>query len=355
MNDLAPQPDAHAVRCRESGALFADTISRIPAWLEEATHAALPARPGTLGAIVTTGIGASEPPARLLAALLVQAGFAARFCSTSAFAHAQPPRGDLLVSFSQGLSPNALLALGETHGFARRWLVSSVGPDSPQPEKRAQRALLEARGIEVICLPPAREPAWLVRLAGPTVAALGALRIAALLGALPSLQDDIELAARAYREGCREPSPEFARLAAREGALPEEPLAFITLGASLEGALAHRCKLMETLLVPEPPVWDVLQFAHGPLQAYFAAPLTLLVLEGPSDGELVARLASTLDASRHTLRRLISPYTGPAGLFAHAAAVDTLLAATLAARPRDLTDWPAKRGDAPLYELGRTP
>jgi len=344
---LAAEPPCEpSLRCV---AELGRTLAELPAQLDAALAADLPARPSALRSVVTTGIGASEPPARLLAALLVEGGVCARFCPTSSFVRgARAPSGALLVSFSQGLSPNALLALGASQQFGERWLLTSVGTHTPRPEKRALRARLEAEGVHVVCLPPADEPAWLVRVAGPTVAALGALRLAAHLLADTGLARIAEAAPRAYRRGC-------VLRHGEDAPLPSHALALVSLDAPLEGALAHRCKLMEAQLVPEPPVWDVLQFAHGPLQAYYASPLTLLILESQGDDELTRRLMATLDPARHGVRRLIAPKGGLAAMFSHAAAIDQLLYASLSARPRDLYDWPAKRGDGPLYDLGKCP
>ena len=71
-------------------------LSELPRLLDDALRVPLPAVPPQVARIVTTGIGGSEAPARMLAARLADAGLAARFCATSQFL-ANPPRGDLLV------------------------------------------------------------------------------------------------------------------------------------------------------------------------------------------------------------------------------------------------------------------
>ena len=66
---------------------------------------------------LVTGIGVSEGPARCLVSLLARGGRCAVFLPLSAFAEGPPPGAwDTLVLFSQGLSPNAQIALS----FARR-------------------------------------------------------------------------------------------------------------------------------------------------------------------------------------------------------------------------------------------
>jgi hypothetical protein len=308
--------------------------------------------------VVTSGIGASEGPARILAAQLAEAGFAARFHPVSQFSP-RAPSADLLVMFSQGLSPNALLALGKQHAFAARWLVTSVGAaelglaQSAPAESRSRRAhkqpllrTLEARGITPIVVPPGDEPEALARFMGPTVAALTALRLSALLTGDRALAVRLAEAPAAYvaRPGA---SGSRASTPALSGAL-----ALITAGALAESAYAQRWKLLEALLGADPPVWDVLQFAHGPLQAFHDRPLTLLALEATAQSALIERLERTLVRPHHQLLRLRAELPAPLSFFQHTAQLDAFVLAQLELTPRDLFDWPGRHGDAPLYALG---
>ncbi len=323
-------------------------IEGLPAALARALECPLPRLARAPRSVVTSGVGASEGPARILAAQLAEAGFAARFSPVSQFT-SRAPSADLLIVFSQGLSPNALLALGEQHAFAARWLVTSVGapelslppslPGQPRAAKRPLLRKLEARGITPIVVPPGDEPEALARFMGPTVAALSALRLGALLTGDRALAVRLAEAPAAYSA---QPGPS----AALSGAL-----ALITAGALAESAYAQRWKLLEALLGADPPVWDVLQFAHGPLQAFHDRPLTLLTLEAPTQSELVARLERTLQP-QHQLVRLRSTLPAPLSFFQHTAQLDALVLAQLEATPRDLFDWPGRHGDAPLYALG---
>lgn len=323
----------------ESVAYVQSAIHGLPGELERALAAPLPALDAVPRSVVTSGIGASEAPARVLASVLAEAGVAARFCPLSEFGR-RTLQGELLVLFSQGLSPNARLVLERAAGFAKRWLVTSVEVATATPAKRELLAQFTARGFVPIVLPPPVEHGTLVRLIGPTVATLGALRIAA------QLLDDARL-----RERTRA-APQAYRAPASSEPLEPHALAVVTVGVPVESANAHRWKLLEALLQYDPPVWDVLQFAHGPLQAFHQQPLTILVLERGRGSFLVERFTATLKPDLHRVLHIASASDDELAFFEHAAAIDALLLATLKARPRNLFDWPARHGDAPLYGLG---
>jgi hypothetical protein len=324
-----------------------DAIASVPGALAAALSCTLPELASAPRSVVTSGIGASEGPARILAALLAEAGMAARFCPISAFVN-RPPCADLLVVFSQGLSPNARIALGEEHAFTARWLVTSVEAcrveaRSSADDKQRPLATLRERDVTAIVVPPRDEPQALARFCGPTVAAFMAMRLSALLLGDEALAQSLVRAPAAYQAG-KVHAPQLSG-----------PLALVTAGALAESAHAHRWKLLEALLGQDPPVWDVLQFAHGPLQAFHDKPLTLLTLESAMDGALVERLMRTLDPARQRVLRLVASLPAPLSFFQHTALLDQLLLAELEAEPRDLFDWPGRHGDAPLYGLGAEP
>lgn len=327
-----------------------DAIAGMHEVLAHALEAPLPRLTRAVTSVVTTGVGASEGPARVLAALLVEAGVLARFAPVSSFAarspgatRLRPAQADLLIVFSQGLCPNARLALGETHAFRQRWLVTSLDRKAPTPESAPKLAVLNrllARDVTPIVIPPANEPETLARFTGPTVATLTALRLGALISGDRALAMQLAEAPSAYRAT-------HAPITSLAG-----PLALVSAGALPESPYAQRWKLLEALLGQDPPVWDVLSFAHGPLQANHGRALNLLVLEGAGHEQLVERLERTLDARCQRALRLRSSLPLPLSFFEHTAQLDALILRELEASPRDLFDWPGRHGDAPLYALG---
>ncbi len=280
-----------------------------------------PTLPDALGWDVT-GAGGSEGPARALMHALACRGRVARFVPLSSFAIAEPaPRATGLVVFSQGMSPNARLALRAREGYAHTLLVSATEPEAD---------------VEVLRHEPAAERELLVRVAGPVMATLAAFHLGGMTVDTAAIADAIERAA--------ERAPDTTLSA---------PLALVTAGP--RGPLAHglRWKLLESLAVGDPPVWDVLQVAHGPFQQFYDGPLTLVSLEHDVAAErrLFDRLASMLVPDRHRLIRLVAKHPLPVSWFEHDAMLNQLVLRTLSHEPRDLVDWPGKGADHALYML----
>lgn len=327
----------------ESLDLVAAAIGALPGALERALRVPLPLVDAS-GSIVTSGIGASEGPARLLAHRLARLGVAARFVHPGEFVTGQV-RADHLIAFSQGLSPNARLAFTDEHRFRSRLLVTSIGYDGCGESKRPVLDALVARGITPLVVPPGVETGTLVRFVGPTVAALVALRLAGLFGDTECLT--LSDAPNVYADA-----------SARSLVLPDDPgLGFAVLGAgvSIDELFAPRWKLLETLLIPDPPAWDALSFAHGPVQAALGHPLALLGFETPRGEALADRLARSIDRDHHRLVRFRSKTDGPLAFIEHAALLDAALLAALRVRPRDLFSWPGRGNECALYALGEDP
>jgi len=132
-------------------------------------------------------------------------------------------------------------------------------------------------------------------------------------------------------------------------------VAFVTAGGYGDACRGLAWKWMEGLWTDEPPLWDVLQAAHGPLQQFWEREMTLIALCGPPGKAepLFDRLESVLHPSRHRLVRLHATAPGALAVFEHGAALDRLMVTALEASPRDLSRWPAQGADGPLYGLAR--
>jgi creatinine amidohydrolase len=279
---------------------------------------------------VVTGIGASEAPARAMAALArTELRARAAFVPLSAFA-SRSPEGDVLVVFSQGLSPNARLALARAGDYASSVLFTSV------------REPIPGFGGRIIVLPPEREDGTLVRVLGPSAAMLAAAIATGAADDVDPLFDAIASAPARARDAARH--VESARLFGR--------VAFVTTAGHGELCHAARNAWLEALCTPEPPSWDVLQIAHGPFQEFFDSEILLIALELGEDA-LVDRLARMIVPERHALVRLRSSLAPALAAIDHVAQVHELVCCALAARPRDLGAWPGSGRDAPLYDLGK--
>jgi hypothetical protein len=286
---------------------------------------------------ITTGTGASEGPARVLATLIRQAGVLAEFAPISSFAH-EAPRADVCVVVSQRLSPNARVPLSRSASYAHTLLVTTVDGSADAPND-----------VRVVKHGPRDEPGLLLRIAGPAAAMATCIQIAH------------EIASFHARNGLATPVVELegafasarARVSPSSGSL-HELAGFIALGGDVALAEGLRNKVLEGLGGAHPPVWDLCGLVHGPLQSFYDREVTLVLLErdDATTKDLTARLMRVLDPARHHVIRLRSSLPGAYALLDFEIQLDWLVVDALEKRPRDLVDWPGKGCDAPLYELG---
>jgi len=273
------------------------------------------------GDLVVTGVGASEWPARVVAALRPRA----RFVPLSAFVH-EAPRADALAVFSQALSPNARLALDRAGTYARAVLFTSARDAA----FGGTTVRLPEHGLDAI----AEEKGTLVRVLGPCVATLAAI-------AWSGADADVEALCAAI-ESARVPGA---------GDL-ERRVVFVTAGGYGEICSGVATLWSEALYAPRPQMVDVLGFAHGPFQELYESSALVVALERPGEHDLFDRLGRMLVPERHELVRLRSQLTAPIASIDHFAQVLELVCRALRAKPRDLRAWPGSGRDGPLYDLG---
>jgi len=285
---------------------------------------------------ITTGVGASEGPARLLAALLRAGGRLADFAPISSFAESAPP-GDACVVVSQGLSPNASIPLARAGDYARTMLVT------------ASRA--EHGGVVAVRHGPSHEDGLLLRVVGPAAATATVVRLAKAIahetngnGASHPIDLDGALGSSRARA--------IAALRDVDPAALFDLVGIVASGADTALCDGLRHKLLEGLGRGHPPVWDVCGLVHGPLQSFYERDAVLLVVERDPAPHLHERLARVL-LPRHRIVRLRSRLPGALAVLDFDLQLDHLLVEALRARPRDLAEWPGKGRDGALYELGR--
>jgi creatinine amidohydrolase len=340
-----------ALRARFAGA---------PALVREALEAPPPALscdPRTLRRIRTTGIGSSESHARALAFLLSERlGLDARFTPTGALAAGPPPgsEADALIVFSQGLSPNARFALSAPERWRAALLVTAATPEAAGTGTSAWLAALETAGCGVVRFEPENEFDGLARFQGPLTGLAAALGVARAFAGALGCEASLETA---------RPEDVAARIAGAEAALdaalagvPAASLtrrfAFLASGGYAELASNLRQKLLEGLLLPLPPAWDLLEFAHGPFQQCFLHEMAFLALQradAPDEDLWLARLRELLVPERHALLPLRATLPGVYALFEHEAQLDALVLRQQEAQGLDPARWPGRGREAALY------
>ncbi|HZO13899.1 MAG TPA: hypothetical protein VFB62_11595 [Polyangiaceae bacterium] len=321
----------------QSLTLLSERIAAVDTAVRQTVSAWRPPASLTAGPWSCTGAGGSEGPARVLASCLRSVQQRADFLPLSTFAVDFGERGHLVV-FSQGLSPNARLALARREPFETTTLVTATGTHDP---------LLDELGSSVLRHAPEQESGLLVRVMGPAGATATALLLVA------ELAGRAEAEARAIHETVDRLDEARSRArAAFVGIGKASPIALVTAGRYRELVHGLRWKLLESLGVADPPVWDVLQVAHGPFQQFYESPMLLCALELPDEAALFDRLERMLVPERHRLIRLRATRAAPTAWFEHDAMLNELVLAVLRDHPRDLIDWPGKGKDAALYRLG---
>ena len=156
---MAAEPTA---AWREGHAILAARLRDVPDALVRTAARPLPTLAlgsGSIRRVVATGIGSSAAHAALLVHELRRAGRHATTMPLSTFlAPPAPAPDDVLVVFSQGLSPSVALALADTTAWRRVVLVTAVTDD-------ARLAALRARAIAIVPIDGDDEFGTLVRVA----------------------------------------------------------------------------------------------------------------------------------------------------------------------------------------------
>lgn len=295
------------------------------------------------------GVGASEAPARLLVTALLSQGIHSRFVPISSYLEREVPKAQTktsaLVVFSQGLSPNAQIALSHARDYRTAFLFTSVDPAG----EGERSALLRQFSGAFLRHPPVSEAGSLVRLVGPVCASLLGLRlVSALVEVRAGKAPD-------FAASLPQVPAEYARIAGqRVEPLLTDPAACLALGSDVELARVLMWKWQEGLYTPLPVASDVLAFAHGPLQSLYDRSAVILALEregSKAARDVYARLTRTLAPSRHQVRRLLARLPSSLAFFEFDAWVTGLLLAEMEARRIDPGVWPGQATDQPLYSV----
>jgi hypothetical protein len=286
----------------------------------------------------------------VLATLLRTAGFVADFTPISSFIDAAPP-ADVCVVVSQRLSPNALVPLARAGAYRHVLLVTTVD------EEDLERVAPHARSVHLLKHGPREEGGLLLRLIGPAAATAMILRLASHVtienrGAQPPISIDaqaldVENALATSRERA-----ERAMVGIDPRAL-FDVVGLVAVGTDVALCDGLRHKLLEGLGRAHPPLWDLCQLVHGPLQSFYDRTATLVLLEREPNPNLMNRLTRVLHPERHHVVSLHSALPGPLALVDFDHQLDHLVLRALRAAPRDLIEWPGKGRDAPLYDLGK--
>ncbi len=331
-------------------------LDRTPAAIRSAAGAPHePCDDGNARSFIVTGVGSSAAHAKYLVYLLNdQLHVPARFLPLGAFTELPPHdfSSDVLVVFSQGLSPNADVALATARRFHSCIIATAVSATSANAERRLRLGAATAEGARVAAFGTPDEDGTLLRLEGAAAGYVCALRLAQDIGRrrrLPltqPLDDSFEHVAARVEEVLQTPTTE--RLPP-----PELPLVLLSLGPYADLLDNLRLKLLEGALRPYPPAWDMLAFAHGPFQQLHSHPAVVVALTHRghrAESELLARVRR-ISPPHHEVREWPAALPGPLALFEHEARVAQLVLHDIELRKIDVAHWPGRGCDGPLYDV----
>jgi creatinine amidohydrolase len=299
--------------------------------------------------VVTTGVGSSLAHARYLSWLLrTHAAMPSWDVPTGSFVSPPGPeaKGQTLVVFSQGLSPNARLPLAHIARYRATILVTAADADSPDRAGAVRAAASD--GAIVVRMPCAPEYEVLLRIVGPVVGFVVALRIANAVGA--GVDVEPESISRAVQEAS---SRAAAALSGVDPGVFADPITFVATNGY--AALAHNlcAKVLEGMFLPWPNAVDALELAHGSVQEAAGKPRTFVALGRGARHEdsLFARARETSEA-QHRWLRFDARLPEPLAVLEHEVMINELVLAAIAARRVDQREWPGKGRDGPLYAIG---
>lgn len=304
---------------------------------------------------IITGTGSSEAHARYLATLFnLHTDRAAAYLPLSGFVDAPASNfaGKTLVVFSQGVSPNAQIALSRSGDFDHLILFSATTPEAAEAAGKPDRAELLRKiqddGGELVEFPLAEEYTTLIRFVGPMAGYLACLQFA---GQFPQSRAPLPCAESLL------PLLESKAPAPLRDAMCNLPSAFaggfnlITAAPISDYSQNLACKFMEGLFWNCPAISDFLQFAHGPFQQMTAQPKPVIILQGEGSGEaeMVNRSVDMLQgvgAGAYVISVDAPPLLS---IFGFEAALNDAVLAAMRHLRIDQVNWPGKGRDDQLY------
>ena len=317
-----------------------------------------PLHPATLATerFIVTGTGSSEAHARYFCQLINLYTQRTAICQPlSAFvdpsAHSAW-RNKTLVVFSQGLSPNAQIALQRRREFAHTILFTATTPEVARQAHKPERArmlqnLVEAGG-ELVRFPLSEEYSTLIRFVGPMCGYLAALQFVARLDGCSFAPPRPEQVLPPLDSA---PPPELV------AAMQDHPQRFaqgfnLLVSAPVSDYAQNlSCKFMEGVFWQAPLISDILQFAHGPFQQMTAHPHPVVILHStsPAEDELVHRSQAMLAGVG--VRAWVLPVDAPPllAIFGFEAAFNRLVLKLMQHYQTDQLNWPGKGRDDLLY------
>lgn len=289
---------------------------------------------------IVTGVGSSEAHGRFMVYLINEytRGHAVFYpLSKFFFPVKKECKTSTLVVFSQGLSPNARLALEQRERFGHTVLFT--GADGEALDKDRQT---------VICFPPEEESELLIRVMGPVCGYLRVMQFVEVQwpGVLPACSGGLFFSAVEGSEGRSEPPEGFIEALER---------GLVIIGMPPLGEYWQNIgyKFLEGLFIKMPYFVDLLSFAHGAFQELIANPCSVIVLKGDAgiEDEAFEYLEPMLGELEGPVWEIRTRLPDPWCIIDYEMVLNYFLIKGMKALKINQRDWPGKGKDDSLYTI----
>jgi hypothetical protein len=306
---------------------------------------------------VATGTGSSEAHAKFFVYLINQYTHSfAEFKPLSAFSgkSVKAPEKKTLVIFSQGLSPNAQIALAYSSQFHQTVLFTSTTIEGANKAGKLGavkilQQLLDG-GNEIIYFPIENEYRVLIRLIGPLAGYLACLQFLENFSpnCLPECDPQKILTSLENASLQVKDAPIQAILSeGHKGIKILNTYPFCEFGQNLA------YKFLEGLYWPMPAIWDYLQFSHGPFQQCFLDKSSIIILHGntPTEADYLKRALKMLNLRSGSIWIVKSELPVCYRILEYEMVLNHFLIQACISLKINQIDWPGKGFESSLYDM----
>lgn len=287
--------------------------------------------------VACCGLGLAGATASFARAVFAELGWNARnFAPSECFDAPEQATHETLVVFSQNISPNAQILMSQQPRFARSVLVTSA-QTGPLLSSWATHGTVQT-------IPPSEpEIGLLVRVLGPAYAAYSLV-----LAASEKLGWNLDGFPDKYREMFQHGLDLGKNHASTISA---GALGIVTTSNLHDFVLPLQWKLLEALWHPILPSVDAINFVHGPMQALYGTSNHLFFLgrNSQTHTELANRL-SRINGGGQT-HVVLSDEPAMVATLLYDGFFNGLICAVLEQSDHDLSRWPGKGEDGPIYGI----
>lgn len=305
---------------------------------------------------IVTGTGCSEAHAKFFVSLINEyTPRRAFFSPLSAFYNPiKEQKNSILVVFSQGLSPNAIMAVNQGDRFAHTILFTSTTLEGTVKSGKnirinTMKKLLENKQT-IVHFPIENEYGIFLRVIGPMAGYLAAIQFIESVWpkVIPACEQSLlltELEEAILRIPVSVPTSYTETL--RHGSL----ILAISPISQYAQNLSH--KILEGLFFQAPKIIDYFSFAHGPFQILMkhSRPIFIFCGNTPAEEKLYEKSRNLISHTPSLVWKVSTQLPQPWSILGFEAMMNAFLVKALEVHPVNQKEWPGKDLDGSMYDI----